>query len=37
MVQGETEGEERKEKDQRLDEIFQLFLQRIGPRLALPR
>ena len=35
MVQGETESEEREEKDERLDEEFQLFLQRTGPRLAL--
>jgi len=35
MVQGETENEEREEKDERFDEEFQLFLQRTGPRLAL--
>ncbi|HEX7524371.1 MAG TPA: hypothetical protein VF357_09215, partial [Candidatus Deferrimicrobium sp.] len=35
MVQGETESEEREEKDERLDEEFQLFLQRTVPRLAL--
>jgi hypothetical protein len=37
MVQGETENEEREEKDERLDEVFQLFLQRTDPRLALRR
>ncbi|MDO8737406.1 MAG: hypothetical protein Q7J17_00340 [Candidatus Deferrimicrobium sp.] len=37
VVQGETESEEREEKDERLDEEFQLFLQRTGPRLAFPR
>jgi hypothetical protein len=37
MVQGETENEEREEKDERLDEEFQLFLQRTVPRLALRR
>ena len=37
VVQGETEGEEREEKYERLDEVFQLFLQRTGPRLALRR
>ena len=37
MVQGETESEEREEKYERLDEEFQLFLQRTGPRLALRR
>jgi hypothetical protein len=36
-VQGETESEEREEKDERLDEEFQLFLQRTGPRVALSR
>jgi len=35
MVQGETESEEREEKDERLDEEFQLSLQRTVPRLAL--
>ena len=35
MVEGETENEEREEKYERLDEEFQLFLQRTGPRLAL--
>jgi hypothetical protein len=35
MVQGETESEEREEKDEWLDEEFQLFLQRTVPRLAL--
>jgi hypothetical protein len=37
MVQGETENEEREEEDERLDEEFQLFLQRTDPRLALRR
>jgi hypothetical protein len=37
MIQGETESEEREEKHERLDEEFQLFLQRTDPRLALPR
>ena len=37
MVQGDTEGEEREEEDERLDEEFQLFPQRTGPRLTLPR
>jgi len=37
MVQGETEDKEREEKEERLDEVFQLFLQRTGPRLALER
>jgi hypothetical protein len=37
MVQGETESEECEEKHERLDEEFQLFLQRTGPRLALER
>jgi hypothetical protein len=37
MVQGETESEEREEKDERLDEDFQFFLQRTSPRLTLPR
>jgi len=35
MVQGETESEEGEEKNERLDEEFQLLLQRTGPRLAL--
>jgi len=35
VVQGETESEEREEKDERLNEVFQFFLQRTGPRLAL--
>jgi len=35
MVEGEKEDKERAEKDERLDEDFQLFLQRTGPRLAL--
>ena len=37
VVQGETENEEREEKDERLDEEFQFFLQRTGPRLAMRR
>ena len=37
MVHGETEGEEREKKDERLDEESQFFLQRTDPRLALPR
>ena len=37
MVQGESENKEREEKDERLDEEFQLILQRTGPRVALPR
>jgi hypothetical protein len=37
MVQGETESDEREEKNERLDEEFQFFLQRTGPRLAFPR
>jgi hypothetical protein len=37
MVHGETESEEREEKYERLDEEFQLFLQRTGPRLAMRR
>ena len=37
MVQGETESEEGEEKNERLDEEFQLLLQRTGPRLALRR
>jgi len=36
-VQEEAEGEEREEKCERLDEEFQLFLQRTGPRLTLRR
>jgi hypothetical protein len=37
MVQGETESEEREEKNERFDEEFQFFLQRTGPRLAIRR
>jgi hypothetical protein len=37
VVQGETESEEGEEKEKRLDEEFQFFLQRTGPRLALKR
>jgi len=37
VVQGETESEEREKKDEGFDEDFQFFLQRTGPRLALPR
>jgi len=37
MVQGEAESEEREEKQERLDEKLQFFLQRTGPRLALRR
>jgi hypothetical protein len=35
MVQRETDSEECQEKDERLDEEFQFFPQRTGPRLAL--
>ncbi len=35
VVQGETDSKEREEKDERLDEEFQLFLQVTGPRLAM--
>ena len=35
MVEGEKEDKEREEKGERLDEDFQLFLQRTGPRVAL--
>lgn len=35
MVHDESENEERNEKDERLDEEFQLILQRSGPRVAL--
>jgi hypothetical protein len=34
LVQGEEEGQEREEKYERLDEDFQLILQRTGPRVA---
>jgi len=37
LVHGETESEEREEKDERLDEEFQLILQRTGPRVALSK
>lgn len=37
MIQGETESEEGEQKYERLDEEFQLFLQRTGPRLAIRR
>jgi len=37
MIQEESESEEREEKDERLDEEFQLFLQRTGPRVAFSR
>jgi hypothetical protein len=37
MVQGEAESEEREEKHERLDEEFQFFLQRTGPRMAMRR
>jgi hypothetical protein len=37
MVQGESENQEREEKDERLDEEFQLILQRTGPRVAFSR
>jgi hypothetical protein len=37
MVQQETQGEEREEEDERLDEEFQFTLQRTGPRVALSR
>jgi len=37
MIQEESESEEREEKDEWLDEDFQLFLQRTGPRVALSR
>jgi len=37
MIQEESKSEEREEKDERLDEEFQLFLQRTGPRVALSR
>jgi hypothetical protein len=35
IVQGENEDEEREEEDERLEEEFQLILQRTGPRVAL--
>jgi hypothetical protein len=37
MVKGEAESEEQEEKDERLDEDFQLVLQRTGPRVVLSR
>jgi len=37
MVQEEAEGQEGEEEGERLDEVFQLFLQRTGPRLAMRR
>jgi hypothetical protein len=35
MVKGEAENEEREQKDERLDEDFQLILQRTGPRMSM--
>jgi hypothetical protein len=37
MIQGETESEEREEKHERLDEEFQLFLQRTDPRFGVAK
>jgi hypothetical protein len=37
VIQGGREGEEDGEKHERFNEDFEFFLQRTGPRLALPR
>ena len=37
MVQEEDESQEREQKDERLDDDFQLVLQRTGPRVVLSR
>jgi hypothetical protein len=37
MVQEEAEDQESEEEREWLDEVFQFFLQRTGPRLAMRR
>jgi hypothetical protein len=37
MVHGETDGEKREKKHERLEEEFQFFLQRSDPRLAISK